>query len=509
MKVLFIILPYITYEKKYAQRSFLTMPYGVLSITTYIKDIADVKIFDCNLYDKYEDVLCKTLKEFNADVYGINLMFDRSYQYLDDIVAMVKHYNYMASIIIGGAAVTYNYEQILKHDPFIDAVCYGEGEEPIRDYLLLCKFNENFATYNNMHPIKSITHDLDKCIDIDYSYIDIEVYQKHIEEAYSPYIHGMDGKRQFIIVSSRGCPYSCTFCMNSLNPDKKVRYASVDSIINHVEKLIELYGMNVLTFYDDQILHDKERALELFTRLKPYNLRIEMPNGVNISALNEDIIRTMKEAGVDSLYLALESGSKKVLKAMKKPVSLTKTKEIIQLLRKYDYYIFCFIVVGMPEETDEDRLETIEYLREIKPDNISPKVASPVYGSLLRKECIEKGYLKDIPFGRFEMTDSLIKTENNKPEDMLKHALYMNYRTNFIENYRMEIGDYITARHYFQHVVNKHPNEIFGHLYLGVSMIHTGEEPEKIIEQWNLMHDLYEKNERNEREKFNYFGLEL
>lgn len=131
------------------------------------------------------------------------------------------------------------------------------------------------------------------------------------------------------------------------------------------------------------------------------------------------------------------------------------------------------------------------------------------YGVLLRKQCIENGYLKDVPFGSFEMTDSLITTDSNKPEDMLKEAMYVNYRTNFVENYRMSIGDWKIARHYFQHVVDKFPEEIFGHLFLGLSMIKMNEEPSKVVEQWNLMYDLYEKNEHNEREKFDYFGLKL
>jgi anaerobic magnesium-protoporphyrin IX monomethyl ester cyclase len=469
MSILFVILPYIFKNTKYAQRSFLTIPYGVMSIISYISKNTDVRVelFDCNLYDDYLERFENLIQNNYYNTVGFSLMFDLSYKHLKPLTNIVKQNSYSSQIIVGGAAATPNYEQILKENLSIDAVCYGEGELPIKEYLLTGKFEKGWATRGQLNPVKYNLEILDDCIDIDYSYItSLQEYTDNIEEAYSPYNKGKGNKNQFIVVTSRGCPYQCIFCMNSLNPDKKVRYASVDALINHIDKLVTKYKMNVLTFYDDQILHNKVRALELFERLKKYKLRIEMPNGVSISYLDEQLIKTMREAGVDTLYLALESGSKDIIKLMKKPVNLDKAKDIVKLLRKYDYFIFVFLVIGIPGETDAHRQETIKYIEELKPDLISPKPASPIYGSALRKQCIEKGYIKEIPFGEFEMTDSIIKTEDNDPEEISKQIMLMNYKTNFVDNYRMSIGDYKIAKHYFEFVANKYPQESFAHYYL-------------------------------------------
>lgn len=484
--VLFIIPPYIADKERYAQRSFVTMPQGVLSIASYIKDVAHSTVFDCNLYGAdYECGIKRLLIGHSFDVIGISLMFDISYRYIPGILNIAKGHG---EIVVGGAAATPNYQQILDEQPDIVAVCYGEGECAVREYLKSGTFGPGWAT-RGIEPERNVVTDLDACIDIDYSIIDIETYQESIEESYSPYMHGRDGKRQFIIITSRGCPYSCTFCMNSLNPDKTVRYASVDAIIAQVERLIDRYGMNVLTFYDDQILHNHDRALELFTRLKPYGLRIEMPNGVNVAGLDEPIVKAMKEAGVDTIYLALESGSPEMLKVMRKPVNLDRAREVVNLLRKYDFFIFVFLVIGLPEETDAHRRETIQYIREIKPDLINPKPASPVYGSALRRQCIEAGYIQDRPFGDYEMMDSVIRTETNDPEDIHAQAMAMNYRTNFVENYRMSIGDYKTAKHYFGYVASKYPHEIFAHYHYAKA--------------------LYMENINNARGKFNSFDLRM
>jgi len=253
-KVLFIILPYIVTQKKYLMRSFLTQPYGVLSIATFIKDIADVEIFDCNLYDNGIDLsnpLAIKISTFKPDIIGISMMFDNSYKYLKHITELCKLYSNV-KILLGGAATTFSYKEILEQNPDIDAICYGEGELPMYDFIT-GYFSWSWFTKDNINPKKYQEDNLDAFISIDYSLIDVECYQQDIQEAYSPWMHGPENKRQFFIVTSRGCPFSCTFCMNSNNPDKSIRFASVDSIIDHVEDLIAKYNMNVLTFYDDQI----------------------------------------------------------------------------------------------------------------------------------------------------------------------------------------------------------------------------------------------------------------
>ena len=134
-KVLFIILPYIVTQKKYLMRSFLTIPYGVLSIATFIKDIADIEVFDCNLSNGYAANLGSILQGMKYDVIGISMMFDNSYSHLKGITETVKYFNPEAKILLGGAATTFSYKEILEQNPDIDAICYGEGEWPMRDLI--------------------------------------------------------------------------------------------------------------------------------------------------------------------------------------------------------------------------------------------------------------------------------------------------------------------------------------------------------------------------------------
>jgi len=459
-KILFVVLPYLIKQDKLSLKSILSIPYGVLSIASFIKDHAEVGIFDCNLFNNFEDVFLETAGCFYPDIIAISMQFENSYQYLPAIIKVIKAFDKKIEIVIGGETCNYYAEQILERHPEIDAVCLGEGELPVFDYITSGVLRKGWITRKNNCADKYIADDLSDFIDIDYSLIDIEKYQDSMEESYSPYMFGKEGKKQFMIVSSRGCIYSCKFCRNSTNQNKKIRYASVDSIIAHVEKLILEYGMNVLTFWDDQLLYDSDRAIELFNRLAVYKLRIEMPSGLSPNYIDSELLKSMDRAGVDTLYLAIESGSKEVLKIMNKPVSLDYVKELMPEIRDYGFFVMAFIVIGMPRETDKHRIETLDFLDKIKPDLISVRIASPVPGSKLRQECIEKGYIKDSKLGDFLMVDAVINTPDYSAEHLQSLCMVLNWEYNFKRNKSRQAG------HYFKYVLDKYPDEEVAKLYL-------------------------------------------
>ena len=128
-----------------------------------------------------------------------------------------------------------------------------------------------------------------------------------------------------------------------------MRYVSVDNVVGHVRKLVDTYGLTVLTIYDDQILMNKERAKEIFLKLAPLGIRIEMPNGVTLSYIDQEMAYLMKSAGVDTIFLAIESGVKRVLnEIIKKPLSYNRIKPVISSLHANEIFVGSFFVLGLP-----------------------------------------------------------------------------------------------------------------------------------------------------------------
>jgi anaerobic magnesium-protoporphyrin IX monomethyl ester cyclase len=332
-KVLFVVLPYMMErgEKPSTKlRGFVAFPYGVLSIATYLKKKTNtvIKIFDCNLHDNFKEELAV----FNPDIVALSMMFDNSYQHVKDIVEQVNDWNSNVLIVMGGAATREVHNDILNDNPEIDAVCYGEGEIPFLN--LVNSIDGEYIFQDTAWVVRGPTdppkpskiQNLDEVIELDYSFVNIDDYR--MEQSFA--IVQKPNAKQFFIISSRGCPFKCTFCMNSANPDKTVRYASVDAVIRHVRYLVDKFCMNVLTFYDDQLLFDRKRAKELFRQLAQFNLRIDCPNGLTVAFIDDELAGLMRAAGMDTVKLAIESGSPYVLNELiNKPLKIHQVKPVV------------------------------------------------------------------------------------------------------------------------------------------------------------------------------------
>jgi len=474
-KVLFVVLPYLVNE--FGVKSFHAFPYGVLSIASYCKDLAEIRIEDMNAWNTNMPLmkLKMILQDFEPDIVGFSMMFDDSYEYLNGLLEVAKAHSSKIYTILGGAAASYEYEDILKEQPNLDAICFGEGEIPFRRVLLNNKpwtHPSAFATRFSLKfnpPCPEYVVNLDDVIDLDYSFVNPEDY--NMKEAWSPFAH-KDKHKQFFLSSSRGCPFRCAFCSATKMHGKRMRFASVDKIIEHVGKLVKGYGMDVLTFYDDQLLIDKPRAKEIFRQLAQFNLRIEMPNGLSVVYLDAEMAKLMKAAGVDTVYLAIESGSEYVLKHLiNKPLKLSMVKPAIEVLHEAGLFVHGFFVMGMPGETSEHRKETERFIIDSGLDWAGLQMALPMKGSRLYEQCVKEGWIEPKKTGRRFSRDYIIHVPGSDPKEVEEEVYKMNLNVNFVHNRRMKVGDWDVAKRCFENVLDRDKNHAFAHWYLGDCLI--------------------------------------
>ena len=484
--ILFIVLPYLVKKldsKRRKIRSFTAFPYGLLSVATYLKKNAhrkvNVEIIDCNKYydDDYLNVIKQCLTDFHPDVVGISMMFDNSYKYLADISKLIKDNNNNSVVVLGGAAASYSYDIIVNEQDNIDGICYLEGEIPFvrlvnsEDILEFLENDKSWITkksFNNgKKPEPSFIENLDDVISIDYGLVNTEDYE--MKEAFSPFLTADQmSKKQFFLVSTRGCPYKCVFCSNASIHGKKIRYASVEKVMSHVQYLVSQYGMNVLTIYDDQFLANKKRAKEIFRRLAQFKLRVECPNGLSVAFIDEEMAALMKKAGMDTVALAIEHGSDYMIREIiHKPLKLEMVKPVVQSLRKSGLFVQGFFVIGIPGEKEEHRDETLHFIRDVELDWSGFSLAIPLRGSELYDICIKNGYIsKDLKIGDLGDKEYIIRTPDSDPEEIITKTYLMNLDVNFVNNYRMKIGDYRVAANSFRDVAMRYPDHAFAYYYL-------------------------------------------
>jgi radical SAM superfamily enzyme YgiQ (UPF0313 family) len=415
-------------------------------------------------------MLARELAAMTPDIVGFSMSYDVSYSWLKALIAVVRDHNATTCVVAGGPAVTTAYAEILA-DCDVDACCYSEGEVALKDLVeaedtQLALSRDPWVNKGKL-AAKPVYDNLDRIIDVDYSLVDVPAYS--MKEAFSPFTKFSASSKQFFIVTSRGCPFKCVFCAEPSFHGANMRYVSVDRAVEHVASLKDRYGLSVLTIYDDQILMNKPRAKEFFAKLAPLNIRVEMPNGVTLSYIDEEMAALMKAAGVDTLFLAIEHGSKRVLKdVIRKPIAYNRIKPTIELLQAAGIYCQGFFVIGLPGETRAEREETRDVILDWGLDWASFNYATPLRGSELFRQCKANGWIDEryLPIGAIDMTKYVIRAPGIDPAEIESFVFNVNLDVNFVHNRNMRIGNFEVARRTFKELVERHPGQAFAHYFL-------------------------------------------
>lgn len=506
--VLLVVLPHLvgtpqTDASKKKVRAYLAFPYGVLTLASYIKryatNLKHAEILDLNLpNDKSpEEIFTEKLLTVQPDIVGFSLSYDVSYPWLKKLLAIADTQGKRIYTVAGGPATTTAYTEILN-ECTVDACCYSEGEMALKN-LIDCEDlavgiqQDPWVTREKLarkHITKPLYDDLDKIVDVDYSLVDVPAYS--MKEAFSPFTKFNANSKQFFIVTSRGCPFKCVFCAEPSFHGANMRYVTVDVAVDHIARLQEKYGLNVLTIYDDQILMNKPRAKEFFAKLAPLKIRVEMPNGVTLSYIDEEMAQLMKNAGVDTIFLAIEHGSKRVLKEIiRKPISFSRIKPVIQALQQTGIYCQGFFVIGLPGETRAERQETRDIIIDWGLDWASFNYATPLRGSELYRMCREKGWIEEkyLPIGAIDMTRYVIRAPGMDQAEIEDYVFNTNLDVNFVNNRNLRVGNLDLAKWTFEEVTNRFAGQAFGHYFTAEVMKRMGKDNTRHIEAYKQIID--------------------
>jgi radical SAM superfamily enzyme YgiQ (UPF0313 family) len=200
-----------------------------------------------------------------------------------------------------------------------------------------------------------------------------------------PYPHRYIG-----IITSRGCPFSCSFCqpMEKNLFGKKTRQRSLSIVIYEVEYVIDKYKANFIMFQDSVLTIRKSWVLELCEKMD--NLGIRWGCQTRVDTIDEDTIRALSEGGCVVIMFGFESGSERILKLLGKRTLPEQALEAVRLCRKYDIMVFANYMLGVPTETISDLEDTLYMLKKIRPEIHAPSYFSPIPGSDLYEYCRDR-----------------------------------------------------------------------------------------------------------------------
>ena len=261
-------------------------------------------------------------------------------------------------VILGGVGPSAVAGELLKKFAFIDAVVIGEAEETVVE--VFKKGTKNFSEIDGIayrdkdkvyvnKPRQPII-DLDKLPFPAYQVLDFKQYQI------------------LVVITSRGCPYGCPFCSLSALWGRKVRYRSIDNVMEELRLLVNKYGVKHIFIGDSTFVVDRKRTAKLCHRLKNEDLDFKWECLVRLDSMDEQLMQLMQESGCEGVFYGLESGSDRVLKKIKQTVTVDKSLEVIKSSLKYFKTVQVGLMWGFPFETLDDFKQTLEMRRYLEED---------------------------------------------------------------------------------------------------------------------------------------------
>ena len=473
---------------KYSQNYYI-MPLGILSIVAYcrsklsdvefkILDFGTTKYKEITTAKMYEDI-GKVIHEYDPDVVGISILSSSTAIHADPIARIAKEHNPGTCTVFGGvsASVT-TLEEIEQSLPNVDAVCHSEGEIPTSELLAAPDMfaelasNDAFITHAKARtgtfvPARKLLHDLDEIPILPIEMLDTDSY----ENAVLP----LDGRKSIVTHSVRGCPFLCTFCAAPDLFGRRLRCYSAERVIADFKAYRSKYGYDQIVILDEQLLARRERVIKILGAIAEMGVVMSIPNGVNIALIDEEIADLFSRIHMDRYVFAIESGSPRVLKEiMNKPIQLDKAAKALKLLYSDRLETHSNFVIGMPGETEEDRRETIDFIKDNHIDWSIFFTALPLRGSKLYQDCLKNNYIVIDDNGL-----ERIKTEDIDPDEMDEKAYLYNLECNFVSNFAMRMGAYEKAKKRFDFVRTKYPHHAFAHYYYAKCCEALGEQEER------------------------------
>ncbi len=391
MKVALVLPPH-TFEDRYnksiAKAAGVLPPLGLLYIASVVREGGhEVAVLDGSVKDFYE--INQRLDEFKPDIIGINVMtflWDKVKKWLPELKQRFPG----VFIIVGGAHPSVIKEGCLRESEHIDGIITGEAE-----YLML-ELANNLENKKPLNEVKGLIYrDNDKIItnvpnerisDLDKipfparDLIDLNDYVPAPEQY----------KRLPVtnIITTRGCPYLCTFCATSRTAPK---YRSPENVVGEMKELVEKYGIRDIAIWDDTFTLNKKRVLEICRLIIESKLDVIWCAHSRINLVDRELLETMSKAGCWKVFFGAESMIQKNLDTIKKGLKVEEIFNAINLCKKFGIDSECSFMFGIPGETYEDALQTIKLVKQLDPDYAKFFPITPMPGTEFYEEGVKHG----------------------------------------------------------------------------------------------------------------------
>jgi radical SAM superfamily enzyme YgiQ (UPF0313 family) len=330
---------------------FYQTPYGLFSLGAQaLRAGHQVKVLNLSAY-AWRDVE-RIVSELDADLYGMSC-WTANRRGVAFVARAIRERHPKAHIIVGGPHATPLAEEMLRHVPEIDTIALGESEPAFLELVARLESREPTTgiagtAYRSENGIERGGH-REPVADLDSLASPHDYFDTHI------------------LMTSRGCPWACTFCGAETTWGRGFRGQSVSYVLDAISAAIARLPVKMIQIKDDTFTTNKKRVMELCRGIRERKLDFFWSCDTRVDLLTEPLLREMRLAGCERLSLGVESGSQTILDKIDKKITTAEIIESTELAKKFGIRVRYYMMLGNRGETAETFRETLEFLKRAKP----------------------------------------------------------------------------------------------------------------------------------------------
>ncbi|MFC2067707.1 B12-binding domain-containing radical SAM protein [Chloroflexota bacterium] len=340
----------------------------------------------CPEWNNFKDML----RTYKPQLVGISVLSVKTPAALR-LASICKQFDKNIIVVVGGDHPTILPHELLKSKN-VDFAVRGEGEYTMLELVeYLSKEKNNFEQIEGLsykkngvivsNKSRAIFNELDA---LPFPAVESLFYLKN----YRPIDLG-------VIMTSRGCPYSCTYCGIANTMGRQVRVRSIGNVISEIKKLNQKYDVIYFSFRDSSFTVDRNRTIDLCNRMMGENLNIQWECSTRANLLDYDLISKMKSSGCVLIRIGIESGNEQLMQQMKRGITLDQIKQGARMLNEHNMRWSAYFMFGIPGETRKTIKDSMRLITEINPPFVTIANYSLIPGTEMYEEVKRLGLVTE------------------------------------------------------------------------------------------------------------------
>lgn len=419
-----MLTPPFSEKERYGKLSAVGTLYPPLGLA-YIAAVAEkeghtISVIESEATGETFEEIYARLESFRPDLIGMPT-FLNTIQRCFIIADEAKKRLPQTKVVLGGVQVTLNPTEAINKES-VDYLVMGEGENCFRDLLACLQKNTplqevyGLAWKNNGKAVFNQS----QCLINDLDNLPLPARHLFPMQRYHSSSQ-LRGKKTMHMMTSRGCPFRCSYCTSHLTFGKSFRYHGPQRVIREMFELKEKYGADTIQFYDETFTLNRGRVSQLCGEILKQKLKIPWACFTRVNLVDEELLKKMRSAGCYQIFYGVEAATQRLLNIIKKDITLEQIENAFKWTRRAGIETLASFMIGLPTETKEEALKTIDLAIKINADYAQWQKTTPFPGTELYDICEKYGKILTKDWTKFTAWNNIVYvTSGRTKEDILE-----------------------------------------------------------------------------------------